>query len=109
MPDRTMDLDLQEQLDKLRGQIARLEESLQEKPDYGLGQGDPAVTRWEINRALLRDLKDRAATLQQALQRVDRGTYGMCQRCGAPIHPDRLSILPDTRLCIRCARRTSTA
>ncbi|MFL7792285.1 MAG: TraR/DksA C4-type zinc finger protein [Anaerolineae bacterium] len=35
---------------------------------------------------------------------MDKGTYGICERCGKPIHPDRLAVLPETRLCIECAR-----
>ena len=95
---------LQEELDKLRDQIAKLELALEEKPDYGLGQGDPATTRWEINLALLEQSRERAAELEQALSRADRGEYGICQECGDPIHPDRLAVLPGTEVCIRCAK-----
>ena len=95
---------LQQELDKLRAQIANLKLALEEKPDYGLGQGDPATTRWEIDLALLEQSQERAAELEQALSRVDRGEYGTCKACGAAIHPDRLAVLPGTKLCIRCAR-----
>jgi DnaK suppressor protein len=95
---------LQSELDELRAQIAALDRALEEKPDYGLGQGDPAVTDWELNRALLRRLKRRAASLEQALSQASQGTYGTCVQCGKPIHPDRLAVLPDTRLCIHCAQ-----
>jgi RNA polymerase-binding transcription factor DksA len=95
---------LQEELDRLRDQITKLGLALEEKPDYGLGQGDPATTRWEINLALLEQSRERAAQLEQALSRVDRGEYGICRKCGESIHPDRLAVLPGTKLCIRCAR-----
>ncbi|NIV27949.1 MAG: hypothetical protein GWN58_00125, partial [Anaerolineae bacterium] len=51
---------LQRELDELRAQIAALNRALEEKPDYGLGRGDPAVTRWELNQALRQRLKRRA-------------------------------------------------
>jgi DnaK suppressor protein len=95
---------LRRELDALQAQITALERALEEKPDYGLGQGDPAVTRWELDRALLRRLRGRAAGLERALSRLSQGTYGICTRCGRPIHPDRLAVLPDTRLCIHCAQ-----
>lgn len=95
---------LQRELDELRAQISALEVALEEKPDYGLGRGDPAVTHWELNQALLRRLKRRAASLERALSRINQGTYGTCARCGKPIHPDRLAVLPDTRVCIHCAQ-----
>ena len=100
---------LQQELDRLQDQIAKLKLALKEKPDYGLGQGDPTTTRWEINLALLEQSKERAAELEQALFRADRREYGICQECGEPIHPDRLAVLPGTKVCIRCARADARA
>jgi RNA polymerase-binding transcription factor DksA len=95
---------IQEELARTREHIARLEKALQEKPDYGLGEGDPAIVNWELNQALLQQNRERAANLEQAISRLKEGTYGVCRECGSPIHPDRVAILPDARLCIRCAR-----
>ena len=95
---------LQRELQELRRQIATLEAGLEEKPDYGMGKGDPSITRWELDQAMLSDLKRRANSLEQQLSRISQGTYGVCERCGAPINPDRLAVLPDATLCIECAR-----
>ena len=95
---------LQEELDRLREQITKLELALAERPDNGPGQGDPAATRWEIDFALLEQSRERVAELEQALSRLDRGEYGICTECGEPIHPDRLAVLPGTEVCIRCAK-----
>jgi RNA polymerase-binding transcription factor DksA len=99
---------LEQELDNIKEQICRLEEALEVQPDYGIGQGDPAVTGWEVNRALLERLQERKESIERALARSDRGTYGVCTRCGQEIDPDRLAVLPDTRLCIRCARNKET-
>ena len=40
--------------------------------------------------------------LDQALRRIDDGTYGMCEECGAPIPEDRLEAVPHARFCITC-------
>ena len=102
---QTSEQRLQDELKRLEEQIAALKSNLDETPDYTRGVGDPQITRWELDRALLEQLESRAETLNQALERVDEGVYGSCERCGKPIHPDRLAVLPDTRLCIECARR----
>ena len=96
--------ELRRELEELRTQIATLEEGLEEKPDYGMGKGDPSITRWELDQAMLGDLRRRADALEQQLLRISQGTYGICERCGAPINPDRLAVLPDATLCIECAR-----
>ncbi len=96
--------ELQHELEELHGQISTLEEALEKKPDYGMGKGDPAITRWELDQAMLDDLERRAASLEKQLSRVSQGTYGLCEQCGEPIDPNRLAVLPDTNLCINCAR-----
>ena len=98
---------LERNLMKLNKRIAALENAIADKPDFGLGKGDPRVTAWELNRALLKQLRERAASTEAALSRIRRGVYGVCERCGQIIQPDRLAVLPDTRLCIDCARLQS--
>lgn len=45
---------------------------------------------------LRRDLDD----IEKALQRMDEGTYGTCEVCGAEIGEARLEVMPATRYCI---------
>ena len=40
--------------------------------------------------------------IQAALARIEDGTYGFCARCGDPIDPKRLEILPTARYCVQC-------
>lgn len=47
--------------------------------------------------------------VRDALQRVDDGTYGVCEGCGDWIDRSRLEMVPETRLCIRCQRDRSAA
>ena len=41
--------------------------------------------------------------LENALKRMDQGTYGRCRRCRGLITAERLEIQPDAVLCVRCA------
>ena len=100
---------LRRERQELQEQMSALELALSEKPEYGLGKGDPAITRWELNQALLDQLKKRDAELAQAISRFEQGTYGLCSKCGRPIHPDRLKVLPDTQICIECARNDESS
>lgn len=95
---------LQCELNELQDQINALESNLEEKPNYGLGQGDPAITQWELDQALLQQLKAQAAGIERTLSQAGENTYGICEQCGKPIHPERLAVLPNTRICIQCAR-----
>ena len=40
--------------------------------------------------------------IEEALWRMEQGTYGICRDCGEPISPARLNAIPWTRVCIIC-------
>lgn len=42
------------------------------------------------------------AKIQQALGRIDDGSFGLCESCGAEISEERLQARPVTTLCIDC-------
>lgn len=60
----------------------------------------------ESNRNFQLRLRDRERKLfkkiQEAMQRLDAGTFGLCEECGEPIELERLRARPVTTLCIDC-------
>ncbi|HEX9654896.1 MAG TPA: TraR/DksA C4-type zinc finger protein [bacterium] len=40
--------------------------------------------------------------IEQAIERIEKGTYGLCHECGKPIGKERLEAVPHARLCITC-------
>ena len=44
---------------------------------------------------------------EEALERIEKGTYGICRDCGEPIAPARLDAIPWTRVCIECKQKQS--
>ena len=42
--------------------------------------------------------------IKEALERIAKGTYGVCVQCGIDIDPKRLRALPNATRCISCAR-----
>ncbi len=41
--------------------------------------------------------------IDQAIERIDQGVYGVCIECGEPVAPARLAALPEAALCMECA------
>jgi DnaK suppressor protein len=84
-----------------------------------LGHGDTGSLNYDSNfadtsqvtaergevEALAGELKDALTEVEAALERVDKGTYGNCARCGQAISPARLEAMPAAQLCITCASR----
>ena len=53
--------------------------------------------------ALVKQVSRHLAEVDAAVDRVEAGTYGLCEVCGQPIGESRLEALPAARTCIRCA------
>ncbi len=56
-----------------------------------------------VLQGLLADARASVKEVQQALVRLDEGTYGECVKCGEPISAARLEALPAAAFCINCA------
>jgi DnaK suppressor protein len=95
---------LERRLQETRKELAQLDERLESRGDYGLGKGDPMIVRWELNLALRDRIEQKVEQLEDALERVDQGDYGICESCKRPIDPERLEVLPGAEWCINCAR-----
>ena len=94
---------IEQELQATQTEVERLDELLKLKGDYGLGRGDPTVYSWERNLARRERAQGRLMELEAALQRMEEGTYGVCEACGQAIEPERLAALPIATLCIACA------
>ena len=43
--------------------------------------------------------------IEEALSRIEKGTYGLCRDCGEPVAEARLNAIPWTRVCIACKEK----
>lgn len=55
--------------------------------------------------ALAAAARQSLAQVTAALQRIDDGAYGYCERCGGEIPRERLEILPHARFCVPCQEK----
>lgn len=90
--------------------VAELRETIQAPGPMTYGSQAAAASHvFEQQRDLA--LRERAeqhlALVDEALARLDAGTWGTCGRCGNPIAPERLEALPWAALCIDCQRAAS--
>jgi len=56
----------------------------------------------EINFILSDRERGKLQSIEEALARIDDGSYGICDSCEAEITPGRLEAMPFTRLCVSC-------
>ncbi|MGI6583245.1 MAG: TraR/DksA C4-type zinc finger protein [bacterium] len=81
-------------------------DSLQELSTYDNHPADVGSETYERSKDLgLRDNNRLLlAKVEEALQRIEAGTYGRCEICGQEIAPERLQAVPYTTLCLDCKR-----
>ena len=96
---------------ELRAQLAELEESTFSTPQSDLSgevafdeePADSGTATFERERdlSLENNIRDLLEKIDKALERMNNGTYGICERCGKPIEKARLKALPYANLCIK--------
>jgi RNA polymerase-binding transcription factor DksA len=73
--------------------------------DNHLGDMATAMYDRELDEGLEEGAQQTLSEIEAALQRIDDGTYGVCEVCGKPIAPERLAAIPWARRCIDDQRK----
>jgi len=83
------------------------EETKAIEPSISLGRLTrmEAISEKGVNEFVLEQNKQRLIKLRNALERIDRGVFGKCVRCGREIPSGRLRLVPETLICVPCAER----
>ena len=69
-----------------------------------VGDGTTEAVRRLTEVGVGSSLESAQARVVRALEKLDEGTYGRCDKCGRSIAPARLRFSPESALCIDCAR-----
>jgi DnaK suppressor protein len=95
-------------LEQLRQQTERVrtdQAAVIEAADDGV-KDSVDMSLQDVNQELMLKLGERdsqtVAEIDEALRRIDEGTYGQCERCGKPIDERRLEALPTARYDAAC-------
>lgn len=85
-------------------QSSTIKESTGDLSSYSYHMADQGTDQMEREMAFAHTSKGRRLVyhIDEALRRIEDGTYGKCQRCGKQIQPNRLKVVPHARLCIQC-------
>lgn len=96
---------LEAERDELRDTISHYEvQARQKKPGLGNHMADDGTEAFDqaASLALHRNEQVLLSQVEAALARMDKGVYGICERCGNEIDFARLKAVPHATLCIRC-------
>lgn len=97
---------LQQERANVESELVRLRAELQEAPEMTGDEVDLNVYEREKTLGLVAAFERRLEEIDATIQVAAQGKYGICERCGAAIAPERLEIFPETRLCVSCKNET---
>jgi DnaK suppressor protein len=60
----------------------------------------------ELDMILTDREKRKLAQIDDAIERIEENTYGLCEDCGVKIPKARLKVLPFAKYCIECQEKT---
>lgn len=58
----------------------------------------------EFTLGLIENEEEELREIDEAIERLEKGTFGLCESCTKPIPKSRLKIVPFARLCIECKK-----
>ena len=91
--------------EQIVGKVKQIVESSQEMGQDGTQDiGDEAANIY--NKQVLLSLNEnerlRLKEVDESLDRIENGTYGICEECGGPISIKRLEVRPVAKYCVPC-------
>jgi RNA polymerase-binding transcription factor DksA len=83
------------------------QEAIEEKPSYSMHMADAGTDNYDRDLALaiLSSEQDSLYEVEEALDRIRTGRYGICELTGKPIEPARLEAIPWTRFSSEAEKR----
>ena len=104
-----------ERLQEMKAQVmsgirADLKEGREGNKDDGMDTYDVATEERDREISMLMSDRDRQklGAIEEALERIEDGSYGICDSCEEEIPVDRLKAMPFTRLCVQCQSERET-
>ena len=96
---------LLKQREEIVGEVKQMVESSKEMGQDGIQDiGDEAANIYNMQVLLSLNENERMRLLEvdESLDRIENGTYGICEECGGPISLKRLEVRPVAKYCVPC-------
>jgi DnaK suppressor protein len=104
VPNELLRAELLAKKKELSGRLDRITANLQRGYNADSKEMAKELEDSEVVDALGNEAREEIAKISAALQRLDKGGYGVCRECGEPIETGRMKVYPYANECIDCAR-----
>jgi DnaK suppressor protein len=97
---------IQDEMSQLKIGDSDLMDERGERSYFGVAEKATQSTESERRASLESRLNSLLGEVERALQKIDDGSYGICDACQSPIDPARMEALPQAILCMNCRQKT---
>lgn len=102
--------DIEEQLKKFATKDEKLPGDWDTRfPNFNAGQGSSGmeteadeVEEYSTLLPIEHNLEIRLGNINSALEKIEKGKYGICEKCGKKIEEERLLVCPEAKTCLKC-------
>lgn len=94
---------LREKLQELQSRLARIKADAGQEHSADSEEQAQERENDEVVDAIGDETRQSIRDINQALRRLEEGSYGECESCGEAIAAARLEVLPEATRCINCA------
>jgi RNA polymerase-binding transcription factor DksA len=98
---------LETRLEKLKARLEEIDETLRQPEEQDSQERAGDWDEDEVMDRLASSIREEIGLIRNALKRIDKGHYGICEACSRPIDPRRLHVLPQATMCARCAHKAA--
>ena len=96
-------LELEQRLADLQSRLAGIKRDVTQEHSGDSAEQAQERENDEVVDAIGNETAQSIRSIQQALERIADGSYGVCDRCGEDIGYARLQVLPEATRCVACA------
>jgi RNA polymerase-binding protein DksA len=94
---------LEKRLQQLVGRVGKIDRDLRTTLSPDSEERATELENDEVLQRLGQDSLAEVRQIQEALERIEGGNYGLCSTCGQAITAPRLTAVPSTTICLSCA------
>jgi DnaK suppressor protein len=102
--DQRAELEDQLQIEEQAFRSNQSEVSGEVRADENPAEAGTATFEREKHLSIANNVQDLIDKSNKALEKIEEGSYGICESCGRPISLDRLKALPHALMCIECKK-----
>ncbi len=107
-------IQFKKELEKSKKELEKQLKKLQKVTDFGddidsLEEEADETEEFTNQLSIAQNFKEHLSDIDSAMIKINKGRYGICEKCGKEISLDLLKVIPESRLCQKCKSQSKNS